>query len=84
MTSSLFLRQGALSANFHDAFWKSDHYFLLVFHSNFLCGMRSFRDIEVLLQVAYDVNVIYSLGGAFGELSWLILKERLRLPDSFP
>jgi len=34
--SSLFRRLGALDAIFHDGFWKSDHHFLLAFHSNFL------------------------------------------------
>jgi len=59
MTSSWFLRYGALHEIFHDGFWKSDRGFLIAFHSNFLSGMHSFRDNEVLLQDGYDVIVIY-------------------------
>jgi len=44
MTSSSVLRQGALHAHFHDGFWKSDHDFLIAFHSNFLPGMHGFWD----------------------------------------
>jgi len=84
MTSSLFLRQGALSANFHDGFWKSDNNFLIVLHSKFLFEMRGLRDNEVLLQARYDVIVISPLGGTSGELSWRILKVRPRLPHSVP
>jgi len=36
-TSSWFIHQGALHAIFHDGFWKSDHDFLIVIHSNFSC-----------------------------------------------
>jgi len=49
MTSSWFLRQGALHAIFHDAFWKSDHDFLIALYSNFLVAMHVFRNNEVLL-----------------------------------
>jgi len=73
---------GALPANFHDGFWKSDHCFLIVFHSNFLYVMHGFRDNEVLLQAGYDVIVISPLGGASGDFSWRILKDRPWLPDS--
>jgi len=62
MTSSRFLHQGALQAIFHDGFWKSDHDFLIVIHSNFVSGMQGFRDNEVLLPTGYDVIVIYPLG----------------------
>jgi len=62
MTSSWFLCQGVLQAIFHDGFWKSDHDFLIVFHSNFLSAMHGFRDNEVLLQAGYDVIVISPLG----------------------
>jgi len=47
MTSSWFIRQGALNAIFFDGFWKSDHEFLIAFHSNFIFGMHGFRDNEV-------------------------------------
>jgi len=40
MTSSWFLRQGALYAILHDGFWKSNHDFLIAFHSYFLSGMH--------------------------------------------
>jgi len=62
MTSSCFGRQGALHAIFHDGFWKSDHNFLIVFHSNFLSVMHGFWDNEVLLQAGYHVIVISPLG----------------------
>jgi len=42
ITSSLFGRQRALHAIFHDGFRKSDHNFLLVFHNNILSGMHGF------------------------------------------
>jgi len=35
MTSSWFLRQGALHVILQDGFWKSDHEFLIAFNSNF-------------------------------------------------
>jgi len=66
MTSSWFLRQGALHAIFLDGLWKSDHDFLIAFHSNVLSAMRGFRDNEVLLQAGYDVIVISPLGGVSG------------------
>jgi len=75
MTSSWFLRQGALQAIFHDGFWKNDHDFLIVFRSNFSAGMHGFRDNEVLLIAGYDVIVISSVEGAAGNFSLRILKE---------
>jgi len=66
MTSSWFLRKGSLQANFHDWFWKSDHYFLIAFLSNFLSGMHSFRDNRVSLPTGYDVIMISPLGSASG------------------
>jgi len=50
-------------AIFHDGFWKSDHDFLMAFHSNFISGMQGFRDSEVLLLTGNDVIVISLLGG---------------------
>jgi len=41
MASSLFLRQRALHAIFHDGFWKSDYDFLIVFLSNFLSTLHA-------------------------------------------
>jgi len=35
---------GALQAFFHDGFWKSDHDFLIAFHSKCLPGMHGYRD----------------------------------------
>jgi len=35
MMSSSVLRQGALKTLFHEGFWKSDHNFLIAFHSKF-------------------------------------------------
>jgi len=81
MTSSWFLRLGALQMIIHDGFWKSEHDFMIVIQTNFLFMMHGFRDNEVLLQAAYVVIVIYPLGGAAGEFSWRILKEWPWLPD---
>jgi len=55
---------GSASANFHDGFWKSNHDFLIVFHTNFSSRMHGFQDNEVSLQAGYDVIVIFTLGGA--------------------
>jgi len=82
MMSSWLLHKGALQKIFHDAVWKSNHDFLIAFHSNFVSGMRGFRDNEVLLQAEYDVIVISPLGGA--DFLWRIMKERPWLPDSVP
>jgi len=84
MTSSWFLRQGALNTIFHDGFWKTDHDFRIAFHSDFLSAMHGFQDNEVLLQTGYDIIVISPPGGAPRNFSWRILKERPRLPDSVP
>jgi len=69
MTSSWFIRLGALQMIIQNGFWKSEHDFLIVIQSNFLFVMYGFRDNEVLLQARYDVIVIPSLGGASGEFS---------------
>jgi len=69
-------------AIYHDGFWKSDHDFLIAFHSNFLSAIHGFRDNEVLLQAGFDVIMISPPGGDLRNFSWRILKERLRLPDS--
>jgi len=68
----------------HDGFWKSEHDFLILIHSNFVFVMYDFRDNEVLLQAGYDVIVVSPLGGASGEFLWRILKERPWIPDSVP
>jgi len=75
---------GGASGNFYDAFWKSDHDFLIAFFSKFLSGMHGFPDNEVLLQTRYDVIVISPLESASGDFSWWILNERPRLPDGVP
>jgi len=64
MTSSSALRLGALHADFQDGFWKSDHDFLIAFHSNFLSAMHGFRDKVVLFQAGCDDIVISPPGGA--------------------
>jgi len=46
--------------------------------------MHGFRDNDVLLQAGYDITVIFPPGGASGEFSWRILKERPLHPDSVP
>jgi len=74
MTSSWFLRQGALYAISHNGFWKSDHDFLIAFHSNFLSAIHGFRDNEVLLLTGYDVIVSPLPGGAARTFSGRILK----------
>jgi len=82
MTSSWFLRQGVLHANFLDVFRISDHDFLIAFHSNFLSAMHGFYDNDVLLQAGDVVIMISPPGGAPRDFSWRILKERPWLPDS--
>jgi len=76
MTSSQFLRQGALHDILHNGFRKSDHDFLIAFHGNILSGMHAFRDNEVLLPTGYDVVVSPPPGGAARTFSGRILKER--------
>jgi len=44
MTSSSVLRLRALHAHFQNGFWKSDHDFLIAFHSKFLSGMHGYRN----------------------------------------
>jgi len=68
MTSSWFLRQGALPEMFNDGFWKSDHDFLIALNINFLSGLHGFWENEVLLLTGYDVIVIYPPGGASGNV----------------
>jgi len=63
---------------------KSDHDFLIVLHSNFLSGMRGFRDNEVLLQAGYDVIVISPLGGISHRFCWRNLKERPQFHNHGP
>jgi len=84
VTSSWFIRQGALHAVLYDGIWMRKHDFLIAFHSNVLSGMHGFWDNEVLLPTGYDVIVIYPPGGALGNFSSRILKERPWLPDSVP
>jgi len=63
MTSSRFHRQGAPHFILHEGFWKSDHDFLIAYHSNFLSAMHGFRDNEVLLLTGYGVIVKSSAWG---------------------
>jgi len=76
MMSSLFRRQWALHAFFHDGFWKSDYDFLIVILSNFVSPLHGFRDNEVYLPTGCDVIVIYPSLGAAQNFSGRILKER--------
>jgi len=71
------------SGEFSCELWKSDHDFLIVFHSKLLSVMHGFRENEVLFQAVYDVMVIFPLGGASGIFRWRILKWPW-LPDSVP
>jgi len=73
---------GAFQVIFHDIFWKSDHNFLMVIHSNFLAAMHGFRDNKVIFQARYDVIVISPPGGALPDFSWCVLKEWPWLHDS--
>jgi len=79
MTSSRFLRQGALHAILHDGFWKSDHVFLIAFYSNFFSVMHGFRYNEVLLRAGYDDMVIFPPRSASHYFTWRILKGRPRI-----
>jgi len=67
---------GGASGDFHDGFWKSDYDVVIVIHSNFLSGMHGFRDNEIVLPTGNDVILISPSGGASGDFSWRILKER--------
>jgi len=69
---------GGASANFHDAFWKSDHDFLIAFHTNILSRIHGIRDNEVSLQAGNDFIVISSLLGVSHRFCWRNLKERAR------
>jgi len=59
---------GGASGEFYDGFWKSDHDFLIAFHTKFVSRMHGFRDNELSLQAGYDVIVISTLKGASGKL----------------
>jgi len=76
MTLPWFLRQGALHAILNDGFWKSDHDFLIAFHSNFLYRMHiGLRDNEILLPTGYDVIGILPPGGASRYFAWWFWKS---------
>jgi len=75
MTSSSVLRQETLHTLYHDGFWKSDHDFQLMIHSNFLATMHGFRDNEAVLPTAYGVIVISLPGGASRDFSWWFWKS---------
>jgi len=66
MTSSWFLRQGALHAIFHDGFWKSDHDFILVVNGNFCPNSNGFEVIRQFL-FAWDFPTGREILGFFGE-----------------
>jgi len=67
---------GKLHTLFHNGFWKSDHDFQFMIHSNFLATMHGFRDNEVLLPTGNDVIVITRLGGVSHRFCWRNLNER--------
>jgi len=75
-TSSWFHRQGALHSILHDGFWKSEHDSMIMFHGNFLSGMHSFRDNEVLLLTGYDIIVSLPSRGTAHTFSRRFLKKR--------
>jgi len=58
---------GGASGKFSRRNLKSDHDFLIVFHSNFLSAMHGFRENEVVMLT--DVMVIFPLVGALGGFS---------------
>ena len=74
MTSSIYLRQGALCSVFNREIWGGIGGFLLVFNSNFTSIMHCFRDNDVFLQTVNDVMVIPPLGGTVRSFRWQILK----------
>jgi len=74
MTSSWFLCLGELQTIIHDGFWKSEHDFLISFHSNFFSWMHGFRDNEVLLPNGNDVIVISALWVVSHRFCWQDLK----------
>jgi len=83
MTSPWILRQESPPAKFHDGFWKSDHDFPIVFHSNFSSVKHGFRDNEVLLQAGYDVIVISLLGGLQASFHDELWKSDNDIPMTF-
>jgi len=54
MKSSSLLRHGTLHTLFHDGFWKSDHDFQLMIHSNLPATKYGFRDNKVVLPTGFD------------------------------
>ena len=63
-------------------FRKSDLDFISMFNGNYTFIIHHFRYDEVFLLAGNDVIAISLLGGAEGDLSFRILKERPRLYDS--
>ena len=51
----------------------------IVFNGNYTSIIHQFRDIEVFLLAGNDVIALSPLGGAVGDLSSRILKERPQL-----
>ena len=60
-------------------FGKNDLDFKLVFNGNYTSIIHHFRDIDVFLLAGIDVIAISPLGGAEGDLTLRILRERPRL-----
>jgi len=79
MTSSWFLRQGALHALFDCRFWKGDPNFIILLHWNFTSVVHRFPFNELFMLAGNDVKAISSLGSASGNFWLRILKVRPRL-----
>jgi len=79
VTSSWFLRQGALHAIFWLRFWKGDPDFILVLYCYHTSIVHRFRFNELFKFAGNDVITISSLGGASGNFWLRILKGRPRL-----
>jgi len=66
---------GRAAQTFYDRLSKSDHDFMIAFHSNFLSAIHGFQDNEVLLQSRYDGIISPPLGG-FHTIFARNMKER--------
>jgi len=84
MMSSSVLPQAKLHTRFHDGFWKSDHNFQLMIHSNFLATMHGIQVNEVVLPTGCVVTVRPPPGGASRDFLWRIPTEQPLLPDILP
>ena len=74
MTSSIYLRHGALCTVLNNGIWKGNNGFPLVFYSNSTSILSRFLDNDVFLPTGNNVIVISPLGGAVRSFWWRILK----------